>query len=309
MLGMPSPAQFYLVQGDTAEQVLQREEALTDRLRVLEADKQIGGYRAISDWLPSQQQQHTDAALTQQVEGAMLSQLGQLMDEPLQRAGFADQDLALSAWLASPVSAPFRHLWLGQLGDQVASVVLIDDLGTPAGLNQVQAQADGLAGVRWVDRTADFTRLLRHYRHLMSGLLFAGALLVFAVLWWRYRRLAWRVMLPTLLACVLTVAALGWLGQPLQLFFVLALTLLLGMGFDYGIFLAEHRGDPTAWMAVCIGAASTWLSFGLLALSATPALRAFGLTLLLGIGLVWFISPFFRPAASPPSPDQEIPKE
>nr|MBP7657782.1 hypothetical protein [Pseudoxanthomonas sp.] len=88
---------------------------------------------------------------------------------------------------------------------------------------------------------------------------------------------------------------LGWLGQPLQLFNVLAL-MLLGMGIDYGIFLVEHRGDASAWLAVCVGAASTWLSFGLLGLSATPALRAFGLTLLFGIGLVWLLSPLFRPA-------------
>ena len=71
--------------------------------------------------------------------------------------------------------------------------------------------------------------------------------------------------------------------------------LLLGMGIDYGIFLIEHRGDASAWLAVCVGAASTWLSFGLLGLSQTPALRAFGLTLLFGIGLVWLISPLFRP--------------
>ena len=52
-----------------------------------------------------------------------------------------------------------------------------------------------------------------------------------------------------------------------------------------------------------MGAASTWLSFGLLALSATPALRAFGLTLLLGIGLVWIISPLFRQRALRDGPD------
>ncbi|MBP0661633.1 hypothetical protein J8J07_22205, partial [Mycobacterium tuberculosis] len=34
LLGMPSPAQFYLVQGSDAAQLLQREEALTERLRV-----------------------------------------------------------------------------------------------------------------------------------------------------------------------------------------------------------------------------------------------------------------------------------
>ena len=36
-------------------------------------------------------------------------------------------------------------------------------------------------------------------------------------------------------------------------------------------------------------------------LSQTPALRAFGLTLLFGIGLVWLISPLFRP------PPHELP--
>src|SRR5690606_26352248 len=98
-------------------------------------------------------------------------------------------------------------------------------------------------------------------------------------------------------AGILAVALLGWLGQPLQLFNVLALLLLLGMGIDYGIFLLEHRSDPAAWTAVSVGAASTWLSFGLLSLSSTPALRAFGLTMLFGIGLVWLVSPLFRPPA------------
>ena len=70
--------------------------------------------------------------------------------------------------------------------------------------------------------------------------------------------------------------------------------LLLGVGVDYGIFLLEHRDDPASWLAVSLGAASTLLAFGLLALSATPALHSFGLSLLLGIGLVWLLSPCFR---------------
>jgi predicted exporter len=91
---------------------------------------------------------------------------------------------------------------------------------------------------------------------------------------------------------------LGWLGQPLQLFHVLALALLLGVGIDYGIFLFEHRGDGAAWTAVVLGAASTWLAFGLLALSHTPALRAFGFTLLVGLAAVALLAPTLR---APPS--------
>lgn len=295
MLGMPSPAQFYLVQGDNAEQVLEREEALVERLRVLSAHQQIGGYRAISDWLPSAQRQQADAALTARVEPQVLGQVGEAVGEPLQRPAFAAQPLQAAAFLASPASMPFRHLWLGPVGQGLASVVMVDDLSRADALSLLEAQATGIDGVRWVDRTADFSALLKHYRKLMSALLLVGIVLVFAVLYWRYRAQAWRVFAPTLAAGALTLGLLGLFGQPLQLFNVLALMLLLGMGIDYGIFLIEHRGDASAWLAVCVGAASTWLSFGLLGLSATPALRAFGLTLLFGIGLVWLISPLFRP--------------
>ncbi|WP_334179899.1 MMPL family transporter [Pseudoxanthomonas sp.] len=302
LLGMPSPAQFYLVQGRDTEQVLRREEQLVARLRRAEAQGSVGGHRALSDWLPSQHRQDEDAALTARVERDVLQRLSAATGETLSRGGLATTALDLPTFLASPAALPVRHLWLGQVGQGVASVVMVNDLSRPDALATFAAQAAGLDGVRWVDRTADISRLLTHYRRMMTGLLLAGVVVVFGVLAFRYRGETWRVITPTLLAGVLTVALLGWLGQPLQLFNVLALMLLLGMGIDYGIFLLEHRGDASAWLAVCVGAASTWLSFGLLALSATPALRAFGLTLLFGIGLVWLLSPLFRPPPDGSSP-------
>jgi predicted exporter len=290
ILDLPSPAQFFLIQGDNAEQVLQREEALTSRLRTLQAQDRITGWRALSDWLPSQRRQTQDAALTAKVERAVLGQVGAAVGQPLQRATFAAQPLLLSEFLAAPVSRPVRSLWIGKLDNQVASVVMIAGLST-ATLDVVRAQADNLPGVRWVDRTADFSHLLGHYRKIMTNLLLVSVAVVFIVLAVRYRRNAWRVLLPTVLAGLLALAVLGWIGEPLQLFNVLALLLLLGVGVDYAIFLIEQDDAPHAWLAVCLGAASTSLSFGLLGLSATPALHAFGLTLLLGIGAVWLLSP------------------
>lgn len=298
LLGMPSPAQFYLVRASDAETLLQREQALTQRLSTLAAQGTINGYRAISDWLPSAQQQQADVALVGQREQQVIAEVASVTGEDLQRPVFANAPLDISAWLASPASQPLRQLWLGDVQGGVASVVMVDAVGGDAMLARLSEQAAGLPGVRWVNRTAEISTLLGHYRRMMGGLLVAGLVLVFAALAWRYRRGAWRVVLPTLLATLITLAALGWLGQPLQLFNVLALLLLVGVGVDYGIFLREHAGDASAWLAVCVGAASTWLSFGLLALSATPALRAFGLTLLIGIGAVWLLSPMFRPLSS-----------
>jgi predicted exporter len=51
--------------------------------------------------------------------------------------------------------------------------------------------------------------------------------------------------------------------------------------------------DATPWLAVGLSAANTILSFGLLGLSRTPALQAFGLTMLIGTALVWLLVPFF----------------
>jgi predicted exporter len=76
---------------------------------------------------------------------------------------------------------------------------------------------------------------------------------------------------------------------------VLALMLLLGIGVDYGIFFQDHpgRSDPVPWLAVGLSSVSTLLSFGLLGLSKTPALQAFGLTMLIGTVSVCVLLPCF----------------
>ncbi len=295
LLGLPSPAQFILVQGRDAQQVLQREEALQPVLAKLQREGVVGGHLALSDWVPSRARQQADAALTARVETEVLARVGQALGERLQRPAYDAPALMPEAWLKQPAAKALGGLWLGQGADGAASVVLLQGLQF-ASLPAVEKALQGLDGVRWVNRTAQVSALMARYRSAMAGLLVLGFVLVFGALWLRFGRLAWRAWVPTVIATVLTLALLGLAGQPLQLFNVLALMLLLGIGVDYGIFLLEHRGDGGhAWLAVVLGATSTLLSFGLLALSSTPALRAFGLTMLFGTALVWGLSPFFRP--------------
>lgn len=309
LLGAPSPSQFFLVTAPDADTLLQREEALTRRLHTLRADGRLAGWRALSDWVPSVARQGADAALTARAEAAVLAGVNAQLGESLARPAFAAPALRLEAWLADPASAGARDLWLGDIGaagrPEQASVVLLRGLHDPATLPALAAAADGLAGVRWVDKAAEVSGLLGRYRQTMSWLLLIGHALVFAALAWRFRAAAWRAWAPAALASLVALGALGALGLPLQLFNILALLLLLGVGVDYGVFLLEHRGDGAAWLAVVLGAASTALSFGLLALSTTPALRAFGLTLGIGLVVVTLLAPMLRlPRSIPlPSPD------
>ncbi|GAB3246121.1 MMPL family transporter [Chitinimonas naiadis] len=302
LLDLPGPAQFYLVQGETVEVVLQREEALKARLDALVGEHWISGYQAVSDWVPSAARQAADAALVQRVvygEQGVLALAAKQLDEDLTplSAAITPRTLRVDDWLAAPVSEPLRHQWLGRFEQGYASVLLLRGIDKPARLPRLAALASAVPGVRWVDKVAEVSSVMARYRYLMGWVVLASYLLVFAALSRRFGRSAWRALVPTALASGLTLALLALFGQPLQLFNVLALLLILGMGVDYGIFLLEQPGRSALrpFLSVTLAAASTLLAFGLLALSATPALRAFGLTMLFGIGLAWLFTPLFMP--------------
>ena len=311
LLGLASPAQFFVVRGTSADDVLQREEALKTRLDARVANGELAGYRALSDWVPSLARQASDAALTKRVEDGVVAGVDQVLGESQQRAPFDATPLTLEHWLASPAAVAGKTLWIGAVprrddGTGFASVMMLRGVRDLAALPDIARSADGLPGVRWVDQVQSVSALLGRYRHTMSLLLIGGHAAVLLALLLRYGRRAWRAWVPTAVATLGTLALLALFGQPLQLFNVLALALLLGIGVDYGIFLLERQDadSGSAWLAVVLGAASTWLSFGLLALSSTPALRSFGLTLMFGILIVWFVSPCYRPRpASSPSPE------
>ena len=300
LLGLPSPAQFYLIQAGDPQALLQAEEALTRALQPLIAEGELAGLRAISQWLPSLRQQQADGELTRSVEGPLLAAVGAQLGENLQPDPAPLPPLLPDDWLKLAIAEPMRAQWLGSHDGAWGSVVMLEGLTRESDLGKLAALAGALPEVRWVDRSASISALLGHYRAMMLGLLLVGFVAVAIALQLRLGRSAWRALLPTVLAALLSVALLGWVGEPLRLFSVLAQLLLLGIGVDYGIFLFEHRQDPASWLAINVGAASTLLAFGLLSLSATPALHSFGLCLLFGIALVWVLSPCFRP---PPAAD------
>lgn len=183
----------------------------------------------------------------------------------------------------------------GKPGTGSAALVLLKGLGDAATGRALAALAR--PGVRYIDKPAEISRLFSRQRQRLALLLLAGYGLAAAVLWRRYRADSWRVLAPTVVATLLVLAVHGLVGEPVQMITFVSLLLLLGMGVDYGIFLTERPGDGRMFVAICLSAVTTLLSFGLLAFSATPALHSFGLATLLGIAFVWLIAPVCRPPA------------
>ncbi|HEY5799671.1 MAG TPA: MMPL family transporter, partial [Burkholderiaceae bacterium] len=232
LLDAPTPVQFFLVRGPNEVTVLRREEALKARLDPLAGAGHISGYQAISNWVPSHrlQQQRREAVERHLLQaGGPLDKLAaKIEEEPswpdATRAHLrgAAQPLNVAAFMATPASEPWRHLWIGATHGEVASIVAIRGLGR-AGLSQVAAAADGMPGVQWVDKVGEISAVLGRYRVYMGWVVLGAYLLVWCVLLPRYRGRAWRVIAPTAIASVTTLALLGYTGQPLQLFHMLAL--------------------------------------------------------------------------------------
>ncbi|WP_176058657.1 MMPL family transporter [Paraburkholderia sp. BCC1876] len=111
------------------------------------------------------------------------------------------------------------------------------------------------------------------------------------------------VTLPVLLAVSVTLAAFGYAHVPLNLFNWLALMLVLGVGANYAVFLREGclRAEAdlgAVWTGVLLSSATTLLSFGMLGMSAMPALKSFGATLALGILVSVLLAPIGMPSES-----------
>lgn len=305
ILDLPSPAQFFLLRGSSPEDLLEREEALKQRLDAFVQKRQLGGYHAISNWVPSARMQKSRRRAIEPIvsnDDGALALLAQKIGADQRwltttREGLlaAAEPFAVDEFLKSPASEPWRHLWLGQVSREHASTVALRGVDQ-SNLAALRRAGSGLDGVEWVDQVSEISALLGGYRDYMGWVLLISYFLVYALLYPRYRQCSWRVLAPTALASLWTLAFLGITGQGLQLFHLLALMLLLGIGVDYGIFIQEpdSQKDYAAWLAIVISALSTLLSFGLLGLSKTPALLSFGLTMAVGISTVALFAPAFR---------------
>ncbi len=152
-------------------------------------------------------------------------------------------------------------------------------------------------GAYFFDQQATMAEAYGRYRERTLELVVLGLLAVFGMVWLRYRKVAVALaaFAPAVLAAGASLGTLALCGFDIGLLHVVALLLVLSMGVDYGVFLAETRDDPQGFAAtvlsVLIACLSTVLAFGLLAMSASPALRAIGLTVGLGVLLSLVLAP------------------
>ena len=297
LLGVAQDSTFLLASSSSDEELLQLEESLSIRLASMIDDGKLGGYQAVSRWVPSRARQAQSYSAYSKLIASRLPNYFQSLgvSDKIMAGVVAEltQDPAMlepGAWLEHPVSDQFRKLWLDTAEDQSASIILLYGLRDRASLSEALADFPSVGAM---NKAQEMSILFGNYRVRVSWVLVAAYTIILLGLSTRYGlRRAAVLLIPPVFAGALALVIISFMGNSLNLFNYLAMILVLGIGIDFTLFLAEARGDlRTTMFAITLSALTTMLSFGLLSLSSTYAVHSFGFTVLIGIACAYLLSP------------------
>ena len=301
-LGSSGGSRFLLIRGDSLQACLQLEESLQDALREMQLAGDFSGVQMLSSNLPSLARQAQNVELVERLYDAELAQLYSrlgLKQADLERARdalaeAAGERLGPESWLQQTGAADLRSLLISADTGAAATAIRFRGELSGSAVQRLQQVAENFQDVSFVDQVEVVSSLMGKHRLQVAGWVVMAYLVVFTVLLLRYRRDIWRILLPPLAASILTLAILLQFQAGINLFHLLALILVLGIGLDMGIFLVETDEASHTWLAVSLSACTSLLAFGLLALSETPVLHHFGMTVAIGLSLVWLLAPLMR---------------
>ena len=282
-----------LVRAENDELLLQRLENVTKELRQWQEQGIVLNYQSISQYVPSISKQKQNYKLVHSLYQSQANDLAEKLN--FSKALSFDRPfipLLVEDYLASTVSESLGFLWLDKINGKSAAIIM---------LNQVNNQQvivdyiDSNNDLTLLDKANEVSAIFARYRVHISKLLIITYALITLLLIWRYGlTLGFLVIYPPVIAAGVGLAVTSVVGIPITIFNLLALLLILGIGIDYTLFFAEQkelRHAKNTLLAITLSAITTVLSFGLLALSETQAIRGFGVTVLTGIIVAWLLAP------------------
>ncbi|HHU4047013.1 TPA: MMPL family transporter [Enterobacter cloacae] len=298
LTGQRVDQKWFVVYGTSAQQTLERLEAFTPALAQAQKAGELASWRTLP--LNSMKRQKSDLALLHHAAPAVMNVLHSAGLNTVS-PDLTPMPVSVDAWLASPASEGWRLLWLTLPGGESGVLVPVDGVKNSTALSERAAQHEGVV---WIDRKASFDSLFALYRTLLTGLLCVA---LAAIACGAIIRLGWRQGLISLVPSVLSLscglAALAVAGHSVNLFSLLALVLVLGIGINYTLFFSNPRGTPlTSMLAITLAMMTTLLTLGMLVFSATQAISSFGIVLVSGIFTAFLLAPLAMPARNERKP-------
>ncbi|MFC0309027.1 MMPL family transporter [Gallibacterium trehalosifermentans] len=288
--------QYFIVQADNLNDLLANSYTLMQLLQQPAYRTALQPALQLENYIQPIEQQQQNYQQIDRTLTALLPQLNELSEEIIDK--YPQQTVSFADFLQGEVGKLFRELYQQHQGKHYLLIPLTKSDSQLA--NALAAQSENIS---YHNITQEWSDLFQQTRVHILHILLVSVVIVFILLSWC---LTWRkalaIVAVLVLAMSLATATLTLTGQYFNLFSALALMLLLGMGIDYGVFMAKAQTDKQAniesnketslsFLAIWLSALTTLLSFGLLTLSETKALVSFASVLCVGISCVFIFIP------------------
>ena len=276
-------SQIVFMFADSDEALLQKQEQFLNRLTQLNPNFK---HNSISHWLPSLQKQRHNQVLFEQAKNEGTLDIA----ERVTGQALVSTKAPLLTYETLATST-FKPLLLSQMVvEQEQSITWVSISGISA--DQLINEVEKNNGIYLYNKPKQISALLSDYReYLLLSLVLAGFIswLLFS---WRFT-----IRIALLQVTILSVVVLGmlWICNAIQgslsLFNLLGALLVIALAIDYLVFYQINKLEPKNVLAISLSAASSMWVFGMLSASDTPAIFSFGLSVMVGILAIYFLSP------------------
>ena len=306
---------YFIVEGESEEDVLQKEELLAERLVSAEKKSLLKSHLATSAFVPSARTQANtyedfrrmffavDSSrtitdfLTDSVK-SYLRGIGVQNDSAFVAGIKASREKVVdiksvvdSPTIPSSFRSMLKMLWIGKVGNKYYSAVIPLHVSDKFDAQKI---AQDLPNIHVVNKMQNINNALTKISHVSLTLVGVAYAVVFLILVIVYKfKDAVRIIRAPVLASLFVAAVFGYMNIDFNFFAIVGVILTLGIGIDYALFFREGgRQNLTTALAIMLSAMTTLISFGSLACSAFVPVHTFGLAVLLGISCCFLISPF-----------------
>lgn len=287
--------QYFIVQAETAEALLKNSLTLYTLLQQPNYIEQITPAISLENYIQDSATQQENYQLVAQTLKQLSPTLTALSPNIITK--YPQQFINFTQFLNSNIGQTFHDLYQKHQGMHYLLVPL-----TKSNSELAKQIATQLTNISYHNITQEWSELFQQSREaVLYTLIFSCIIACLLLSWFLTWRDALAILAILIFSMSIAVASLTITGQRFNLFSALGLMLLLGMGIDYGVFMAKQKNNllstqqinyPTSsFIAIGLSALTTFLSFGLLALSKTQALVSFATILCIGIGCVFIFIP------------------
>ena len=281
LTGVDLGSQYFLLTAENEALLLEKDAKLSKQL----AQHNIT-FKSLSQWISPLAEQKQLAEYLQHISAddyAVLNDIG-VPNEKIQQnltALSQGKPLTLSEALNTQLGQAWKMLYLGELApNQVASIIKISQADSAT----MQALANN-RDIFWQDKRAYLNQAFKEAKEQAAWLKIISFVIAGLLLWKVFEtKTSIRILFIPCISILGTIAIFGWIGLPIGLFSMFGLLLVSAIGIDYAVYMKTVNEEPShKRITLTLAACTTLISFLLLAISSTPAVATFGISVSIGV--------------------------